>query len=436
MTNKTYVLDTSVLVDNPISYKDFSDSVIIIPIVVFNELDSLKKQPHERGRNARVCIKTLEEVSLQGDINIGVQIENNILLKVDTKYYNENECSQYGDYKYGDSQILAVLLDCWQNDKETTLVSNDINLRIKARARGVQAISHVTENKFFHELYTGFKEIEDNEAAEELRDNLEIDNNEYGFNLLPNECVIFTDKSTDNKNPVLGRLVEGNKIKLVERTYPWNIKPRNSEQELLCDMFMDNSLDLVTANGSAGTGKSLIALAAALELVVNKREFNKLIIFRPIQDCGPSIGFLPGTENEKISPYFSGSYDTFEFLFSNKAVNSSNWKAGLEMLQKKGLIELAPMTYIRGRSICNAILIVDETQNVSPENIKTVLTRVGENSRVFLLGDIEQVDANFDAFSNGLTYVIERFKTYDFASHITLIKGERSKLATIASKIL
>jgi len=429
---KTYIFDTSVLIDNPFSFKDFSDSDIIIPIAVFNELDSLKKQPHERGRNARVCIKTLEEVCLQGNINTGILIDNNSILKIDVKYYTEDMCSQYGDYKYGDSQILACLMDQWATNNDTTLVSNDINLRIKARARGVAAISHLTENKFFHELYTGCQVIENKDASDELQLNLTIDPVKYNLELLPNECVVFKNEGYD----VLGRKVSPNSIKLVTKQYPWGLKARNNEQILAMDLLLDKNIDLVTMSGKAGTGKNLVSFSCALEQILNKKDYNKFIIYRPIQPCGNDIGFIPGTIDEKLDPWHASSRDSFEFLFSTKSVNSSNWKASLDMFSKKGLIEMSCFTYIRGRSVPNSIMLIDECQNITPSDIKTILTRVGEGTKIIMLGDIDQIDTDLDATNNGLSFVIDKFKNCDFAGHITFSQGERSRLATIASSIL
>jgi PhoH-like ATPase len=433
---KTYIFDTSVLIDNPFAFKDFENSDIIIPIAVFNELDSLKKQPHERGRNARVCIKTLEEICLQGNINTGIAIDNNSILKIDVKYYSQEECAQYGNVNYGDTQILACLIDKYTLNNDTTLVSNDINLRIKARARGVSAISHLTENKFFHELYTGCQIIENKDASDELQSNLTIDPAKYNLELLPNECVIFKNEGYD----VLGRKVSPNSIKLVTKQYPWGIKAKNNEQQLAIDMLMDPSIDLITISGRAGTGKSLVTFAAAIEQVINRRDYNRVVIYRPIQAVGNDVGFLPGELTEKLMYWFSAAYDTFDYLFSNsssKAYANSNSKQALEMFQKKNLIEFGALTYIRGRSIPQVFLIVDEVQNINIENIKTVLTRIGTNAKIVLLGDIEQIDdPTLDANNNAMTHIIEKFKTCEFAAHITFTKGERSKLATFAADIL
>lgn len=201
------------------------------------------------------------------------------------------------------------------------------------------------------------------------------------------------------------------------------------------DLIMDRNVDLVTLIGKAGTGKSLIVLAAALELVVSKHEYEKFIIYRPIQPVGNDIGYLPGTQEEKLAPWFQAVMDNFELLFSSKG--RTDWKRELEMFQNKGRIEMEAITYIRGRSIPNAIILIDECQNLSKEEVKTILTRAGENTKIILTGDIEQIDNSLlDATSNGLTHVIEKFKDEPEAGHITFTQGERSKLATKAAEIL
>jgi PhoH-like ATPase len=224
-------------------------------------------------------------------------------------------------------------------------------------------------------------------------------------------------------------------IKLVRKIYPWSISSRNAEQSFAMDLIADKDVNLITLIGRSGGGKTLITLASALELTINRREYNKLIIYRPIQSVGNEIGFLPGTMEEKLLPWFQAIMDNFEILFTGK--NGGNWRAELEMYQKKSRIEMECISHIRGRSIPNAIVVVDEAQNLTKEDIKTILTRVGENTKIILNGDIEQIDnSRLDATNNGLTYVIEKFKEYSLAGHITFSKGERSKLATLSSEIL
>ena len=241
---------------------------------------------------------------------------------------------------------------------------------------------------------------------------------------------------SDNGDGIaMGRLIALDKLKLIKKCYPWSVAARNVEQTFLIELIMDKNIDLITAIGQAGTGKTLVALASALELVLNRREYDKLVIYRPIQSVGNDIGFLPGTMEEKLSPWFQAIMDNFEFLLSGKSI--TDWKRELEMFQKKGRIEMNAITYIRGRSIPNSIILVDECQNLSAAEVKTILTRAGENTKIILTGDVEQIDNdNLDATDNGLVYVIEKFKDSPLAGHITLTKGERSRLASLAAKIL
>ena len=434
---KIYILDTSVLIDDPGAYKHFTNSDVIIPIIVVNELDKKKLSVGEVGRNARVCCRLLDKASDLGDISTGILLDNDILLKVDATYYDlKSEAYKgFGDPYYPDTHILAAAYNahCFYVHDEVTLVSNDINLRIKAKARGINAIAHESPKCSLSDLYAGSQVIVDEDVGLNLQKNGFIDPKLYGIELNANECAYFEDSS--GEGIALARKVEPNKLKLIKKTYPWNISSRNKEQSFAIDLIMDKNIDLVTLIGKAGSGKTLIAMAAALELVINRREYNKLIIYRPIQPVGNDIGFLPGTMEEKLAPWFQAIMDNFETLFQTKT--GGDWRRELEMYQKKDRIEMEAITYIRGRSIPHAIILLDECQNLSKEEVKTVLTRAGEGTKIILTGDIEQIDNSMiDATSNGLTYVIEKFKQSDLAGHITFIQGERSKLATLAAEIL
>jgi PhoH-like ATPase len=307
-------------------------------------------------------------------------------------------------------------------------------LRIKAKSRGIGAESHEGDKYSLSDLYAGTRTVVNEDAGLDLQGRGYIDPATYDLWLSPNECVLFEDAHGDGI--ALGRKVAADKIKLIKKVYPWNISARNKEQSFAIDLIMDKSVDLVTMIGKAGTGKSLIVLATALEMVLGRKEYDKFIIYRPIQPVGNDIGYLPGTMEEKLAPWFQAIMDNFEILFSTKNGNG-DWRRELEMYQKKGRIEMEAITYIRGRSIPNAIILVDECQNLSKEDVKTILTRAGENTKIILTGDIEQIDSSgLDATSNGLTYVIEKFKNSDLAGHITFVQGERSKLATLAAEIL
>jgi len=423
---KTYIFDTSTLIYDPCAWKQFPNSDVIIPIAVLGELDKLKKQSGEAGRNARVCVRLLDELTDKMDITIGVVVENDTLVKIDATYRDLSD-----PVFDGDTQILACAYA--HLGDEGILVSNDINLRVKAKSRGIDAVAHEGEKYSLSDLYAGSQTIVHEEAGVDLLQNGFLDPRCFGFKLNMNECVLFENE--DGDGIAMGRKVSHDKIKLLRKVYPWNISSRNKEQAFAMDLIMDKSVDLVTLIGKAGTGKSLVVLASALELVISKQEYDKFIIYRPIQPVGNDIGYLPGTMEEKLAPWFQAVLDNFELLFGSKGRH--DWKRDLEMFQKKGKIEMEAITYIRGRSIPNAIILIDECQNLTKEEVKTILTRAGENTKIILTGDIEQIDNSLlDATNNGLTHVIERFKDSELAGHITFVQGERSKLASKASEIL
>ena len=434
---KTYVLDTSTLITDPSAFKHFEHSDVVIPIAVLNELDKLKKGSAEAGRNARVAIRALDDISNMGDISTGILLDNDIMIKVDATYIDTTQ-SPYlgmGDPDYGDTQILACCQYTWHNHPEhdVVLVSNDINLRVKAKSRGIEAEKHENTSYSLSDMYSGIQVINDEDAGIELQQVGKINPQLFGLKLQPHECVLFEADNGDGIS--MGRKVAPDCVKLIRKVYPWQIAARNKEQTFAIDLIMDRNIDLVTLVGKAGTGKSLMVLATALELVLQRKEYDKFIIYRPIQPVGNDIGYLPGTMEEKLAPWFTAIMDNFEMLFTSK--NGDNWKKELEMYQKKGRIEMEAITYIRGRSIPNAIILVDECQNLSKEDVKTILTRAGEGTKIILTGDIEQIDNSvLDATSNGLTHVIEKFKDSDLAGHITFTQGERSKLASKAAEIL
>lgn len=422
-----YILDTSTLVCDPGAWKHFVGSKVIIPITVLNELDNLKKLPNDTGKNARVCIRLLDEISNSGDISSGVLVDDDIILKIEIN--NTILDKSFGPENYGDTQILScayVYHVEFPNDN-VTLVSNDINLRVKAKARGIEAIHYHGKKFSASELYAGLSVIDNPVAAAQLNTNSTISASEFDINVNLNESIFF-----ENDN-VLGRKVAPDVIKLIKKSSLWGVYPKNKEQACAMDLILDKGIDLVTLTGAAGTGKTLIILAAALELVINKKEYNKFIIYRPIQPVGNDIGFLPGTLEEKLSPWFAAVMDGLEFLLSK----NKDWKKDLEMWQKKDLVEFGAITYVRGRSIPNAIVLIEEAQNISTDEIKTILTRAGAGTKVILNGDLDQIDRNdLDATNNGLIYVIEKFKGLDMAGHINFTQGERSRLATKAVEIL
>lgn len=430
---KTFILDTSVLVYDFNAVYSYKNSDVVIPIAVLTELDKLKKQNNEVGKNARLCIRYLDELSERGNILDGVDVGEKTILKLDPKVHE----AIGSDKDYGDNQILGCVSALKADGKLVVLVSRDINLRIRARAIGVESQDFSEEKKESYELYKGHKVIVHPEAGEKLNINGSISCADYEFasDVLTNEFILFTDEN--GESIATGRRY-GKLIFQVQNFSPWGLDLRNKEQLYLTNLLMDDKVHLVSAIGKAGVGKTICVIASALELVLNKKKYDQLLIYRPIQPMGNDIGYIPGTVEEKLDPWFSAVDDAFSVLFADsKNRKKDAWKDKLHQYIDNGTIKKEALTYIRGRSISNALIIIDEFQNLSPDEAKTILTRAGIGSKIILTGDIDQIDNNrLDAINNGLTYVIDRFKGSRIAGHITLTKGERSELATLASEIL
>jgi len=440
---KTYVLDTSALISNPSVYLSFTDANIIIPVAVLSELDKLKKQQGEAGKNARTAIRNLDKFSEGSPLHEGVELENNCHLSVDLTFRAGKELVAFGEPGYGDTQILACAVEHLKNHPEAdvTLVTQDINLRVKAKFQGLSG-EGVQVSKSVDELYSGIATIHDEELGEDLKRFSYIPLSSVDMELHPNECLFIKDGL---ENVIgMGRVHE-DKIKSIRKVEAFGISSRNKEQAFAMDLMMDPKVDLVSLIGKAGSGKTLIAIACALQLVIEEKKYSKLIIYRPIQAVGAELGYAPGTIEEKLEPWFEPIMDSMETLFSSseekgkkqKNQMTTTWKAAFEQYQRKGMIELGAITFVRGRSIPKALILLDEGQNLSHNDIKTLLTRAGEGSKFILTGDIEQIDnGKLDSLSNGLTYVINKFKDSKLAGHVTLTQGERSRLATEAAEIL
>jgi PhoH-like ATPase len=430
---KTFVMDTSVFVYDPNSFMSFAGNDVLIPFTVLEELDKVKKFASQDGRNARVAIRALDKISDLGEIHHGIHIDHDITLKIDT-----SSCGAIGsDPSYGDSKILACASKAKSDNPNTTviLVSKDINLRIKAKSFGLIAQDYEKDKIPSNDLFEGFQSVKNQDAGLALFDAGVIMATDYPelSDLYPNEFVLLV--GDDGKGIAAGRRIK-DQIKLVRDRNPWGLELRNKEQLFATDLLLDPNIPLVTLIGKAGTGKTLVSLACGLELTLEKRLTSKMVIYRPIQPMGNDIGFLPGSLEEKLEPWMSAVTDGFEFLLdSNKS--REGWRHKMHQFVDEGRIQMEALTYIRGRSIPNSFILVDEAQNLSKEEVKTILTRAGINTKIVLTGDICQIDNSYlDATNNGLTYVVEKFKKSSLAGHITFSKGERSPLATEASDIL
>lgn len=437
---KTFVLDTNVLLHDPNSIFSFKDNDVVIPIVVIEELDKFKKGLDEIGRNARQISRHLDELRLKNKLSLGVDLDNGGTLRVELNHQHDIPCPLPNDLiiSAADNRILMVAL-CLSKDLEdgaVVLVTKDTNLRIKADALGVKTEDYETGTVDITELYSG--EAEYDAAAGELDKFYEKGELAVQEGFYPNEFVLIKEDSNPG-HTALSRFHPKKKAlcQLIgARQTVWGINARNKEQSYALDLLLDDDIRLVTLVGKAGTGKTLIALAAGLEKTVEERVYQRLVVSRPIFPLGRDIGFLPGDVEEKLKPWMQPIFDNLEFLIGPTEGRGRKPK-DYHGLVDLGMLELEPLTYIRGRSMPNRYLIVDEAQNLTPHEIKTIITRAGEGTKVVLTGDPYQIDNPYiDSASNGLTFVAERFKDEPIAGHITLKKGERSRLAELAAKLL
>ena len=422
---KKFVLDTSVIVTDPRCLESFPNAEIIIQIGVLAELDKIKKYPSEIGKHARLFIRLLDNLSEHGDLISGIQLDNNSILTVVSNTIINTEL---GDPLYVDNKILSCASNLKEKypEDEIILVSRDINLRIRARALGLIAQDHDDKKFPSNEFYSGIKRIENEELGNRLIQDKHLVCNDYLNNcLLPNECVCFTNK---NKIISLGRR-KGDDIIQICKNSPWGLKPKNIEQSFAIDLMMDTSIPLTTLSGVAGCGKTLLALSCALELTLSQKKYNSIVIYRPMIAIGQEIGYLPGNLSDKIDPWFQAITDGLDML------NKDQWRKKLSQYIDK--ISFEPITYCRGRSINKSFIIVDEFQNITPKESKTIISRLHESSKIVLTGDMQQIDnSKLDMENNGLTYVINRLKSSELTSHITLNKVERGPLAELAATML
>jgi PhoH-like ATPase len=428
---KTFLLDTNVLLYDPASLKVFSDNEVVIPLPVLDELDGTKSRLDEVGRNARLVIRMLDDLRKSGSLSEGVKL-NESIIRVELNHCGNLPSSLAVDKV--DNRIISSALGLKQEGKQVIVVSKDINLRVKCDALGLEAQDYA-KGKIADHVSLIFTGVEVLSVPSTTIDKLYSDGFiETDLEAHPNQ--FFYLKSDEKENHVgISRFIKGkgnykNKLVPLKKLREiMNITPRNLEQKMAMDLLLDPNIKLVTLIGKAGSGKTLMAVAAALHHVLTDcKTYDRVLISRPIQPMGRDLGFLPGDIDEKLKPWMQPIYDNLELVLGSEYRNSSMYE---------GLIQVEPLTYIRGRSIPKSYIILDEAQNLSSQEIKTIITRVGEHTKIVITGDIEQIDNPYVDFAdNGLTHVVEKFKEHEIAGHITLTKGERSELATLASEIL
>lgn len=438
---KRYVLDTNILLYDAQAIFKFEDNDVIIPLAVIEEIDQFKKDVNETGRNARQVSRYLDELRKKAPLTKGIDLENGGRLFVDQGESKQVQQLTGSHKREADSMILAVGL-AWKakdNGIPTVLVTKDVNLRIRADALGLAAEDYEATGVELEELYSGHCEIEvEGELIDELYRRKEIPwSGEANY---PNQMVLLRDKNAANHS-ALGKIQthRGKIVTLREvKEGLWGIFPKNKEQCFAVDLLMDDEVQLVTLVGKAGTGKTLLALAAGLNKVADENIYHRLLVSRPVFPLGRDIGYLPGDIEEKLLPWMQPIFDNVEFIMGShekgkKRTSSYHYKELINM----GMLSIEPLTYIRGRSIPNQYLIIDEAQNLTPHEIKTIISRAGHGTKVVVTGDPYQIDNPYvDSSNNGLTFLVDRFQREKIAGHITLVKGERSNLAELAANLL
>ncbi len=443
---KAFILDTNVLLFDPQALFKFGNNDIVIPIVVLEEIDRFKREMSENGRHARMFSRLLDDMRKDGELSKGVRLPNGGLLTVELGGANPLPMELPMDKADNRMLALAISLKKDQPKRPIHFVTKDVNLRIKADALGIASEDYEPESVEPESLYSGEVQLDiDGHLIDEF----------YAQKRLPyagalreartealkaNQYVILKD-SANPTHTAMGRYSKD--LDCIVPLYKpveglWGIFPKNAEQSFAIDALMNDDIKLVSLVGKAGTGKTLLAIAAGLAKTVDEGVFQRLLVSRPVFPLGKDIGFLPGDIEEKLNPWMQPIYDNIDFLFGATGSRGKRGAGkGCQELMNQGLLQIEPLTYIRGRSIPQQYLIVDESQNLTPHEIKTIITRAGDNTKIVLTGDSFQIDNPYvDSANNGLVYLVEKFKEESISAHITLTKGERSKLSELASNLL
>ncbi len=439
--SKIYVLDTSVILHDHNAIKHFDDNDIAIPITVLEELDTFKKGNDTKNYEAREFIRFLDKVSGDNTLQTWIQLNEHSksLFRIIMHHEKTKRDAEFiFDDTKPDHKILnaAISLQEEYPDRMVVLVTKDINLRLKARALDLPSEDYLTGK--IHDLknlvVTGKESLEnvDPEIIKKIFNGGKIENPEIGkVKFKKNSFYILRNgknSALSFYNPI------DNSLERVEKEYVYGIKPKNAEQAFAIHALLNNNIKLVALQGVAGTGKTLLALASALE---QRNQYNQIILARPIVPLSNrDIGYLPGDANEKIGPYMEPLWDNLKFIKNQFGENEKKSRQ-IDEMQKDERIVITPLAYIRGRSLSDVYFIVDEAQNLTPHEVKTIITRAGENTKIIFTGDIHQIDSPYlDEQSNGLSYLIDRLKGHELFAHITLEKGERSELANLANDML
>jgi PhoH-like ATPase len=440
---KAFILDTNVLLFDPQALYKFGNNDVVIPIVVVEEIDRFKREMSENGRHARLFSRLIDDMRAGGgELSRGVKLPQGGILTVELGADHSPLPMELAMDK-ADNRILAlaIALKKDQPKRPIVFVTKDVNLRIKADALGIIAEDYEPSSVEPDQLYTGVTTLSvDAHLVDDFYTQKRLSGTEFTKALKPNQYVILKDSVNPN-HTAMGRFSQELDaivpiFKPVEGL--WGIFPKNAEQAFAIDALLNDEVKLVSLVGKAGTGKTLLAIAAGLAKTVDESVYHRLLVSRPVFPLGKDIGFLPGDIEEKLNPWMQPIYDNIDFLFGSTAAKGRRGAGkGCQELMNQGLLQIEPLTYIRGRSIPQQYLIVDESQNLTPHEIKTIVTRAGDGTKIVVTGDSFQIDNPYvDSANNGLVYLVDRFKDESISAHVTFTKGERSRLAELASNLL
>lgn len=437
---KTFVLDTNVLLHTSQALFSFGDNRVVIPITVIEELDKFKRSPDEKGRHARSVARYLDALRDEGSLHEGIRLDNGGIIQV---VMEDRIALPPGlDERNLDNRILMTALREQSKQRgEVCFVTKDLNARVKADALGVYSEDFESNKVNIDELYRGWREWDaPDETYETLSERGRAGlhpslqdvflGNQYGLIRKESGGAEVLNVRYDRQQRALVR-ISSNEVS------PWGISALNSQQLFALDALLDSRLPVVTLVGQAGTGKTLLALAAGLYKTIDERGYRRMLVSRPIMPMGRDIGYLPGTKDEKLTHWMQPIFDNLEYIFTRYLDPDMKADEQLQFLIDSKKIELEALTYVRGRSIPNQYLVVDEAQNLTPHEIKTIITRAGAGTKIVLTGDPYQIDNPYlDSSSNGLAYLVERFKGRDLFGHVTLVESERSPLSSLAVELL
>ncbi|NOX26325.1 MAG: PhoH family protein [Deltaproteobacteria bacterium] len=438
---KYFVLDTNVLLHNADAINSFADNYVVLPMTVIEELDNFKSHSDELGRNARGVVRQLDALRTRGRLGEGVKLRNGGILQIIT---HDKEAAFAGlNMAVPDNRILSVAYNLHRKGKQVIFVSKDINARLKADAMGLGVMDFEKQKVNFDELYSGNRLISvPSQVIDEFYQKKET--NYQGLDLQPNEFVLLVDEGND-KHTALTRAHKDGRLLPLDSKYDtvWHLRARSKEQRMAVELLMDPEVQLVTLIGQAGTGKTLLAVAAGLESVLNYERYDRVLVSRPIVPMGKDIGYLPGSKDEKLANWMQPIFDNLTYLLQQgsgkggQEDHEASVKTKIDKMIRDNTLELEALTYIRGRSIPRQYVIIDEAQNLTPHEVKTIISRAGEGTKMVLTGDPYQIDNPYlDSSSNGLSYTVERLKDQTMHGHVTLKKSERSPLAAVAAEFL